>query len=114
MGLSDWAEKTKAKALADKAALALAATTTAATKATKGWTLPLVIRTYGAGADGEALLERESALFIDHGYEPMGVSEDGGHIHAGRLILTGGLSIFAGKAGIRSGGKRTVTWRLAA
>jgi hypothetical protein len=47
-----------------------------------------------------------------HGYVPVTQSEDGGHIHAGRLILTGGLSIFAGKAGIRSDGRLTVTYRL--
>jgi len=37
-------------------------------------------------------------------------SADGGHLHAGRLLLTGGLSIFAGKKGIRSKGKLSVTF----
>jgi hypothetical protein len=80
-------------------------------KLTRGWTTPLIMRTYPAGSKGEAALVQESEVFIPNGYEPSLMSEDGGHVHVGRLLLTGGLSIFAGKKGIRSNGKRTITWR---
>ena len=68
-------------------------------------------RTYEPNEKGEAKFQAEAAAFTEHGYEPSLQREEGGHIHAGRLLLTGGLSIFAGKRGIRAGGKRTVTWR---
>lgn len=78
------------------------------------WTMPLVLRTYDTNAKGDAAFQNEGAVFMAHGYDAANMSEDGGHIHAGRLLLTGGLSIFAGKKGIRSGGTRTVTWKRAA
>jgi hypothetical protein len=80
-------------------------------KLTKGWTNFLITRTYVAGQKGEEALVQEAGIFIPNGYEPSTATEDGGHIHVGRLLLTGGLSIFAGKHGIRSNGKRTITWR---
>lgn len=100
--LSDVRKREAAKAAGDYPFVA---------KATGDWTLPLVMRTYPTDDKGQALFGRESELFLAHGYEPLGMTEDGGHVHAGRLILTGGLSIFAGKRGIRAGGKHTVTWR---
>lgn len=83
-------------------------------KLTKGWTNPLIMRTYAAGHKGEEALVKESAVFIPNGYEPTMMSEEGGHVHVGRLLLTGGVSILAGKRGIRSNGKRTITWRRSA
>ncbi len=80
-------------------------------KATRNWTLPLVMRSYDSNAKGERQFASESVLFTEHGYDASNLSEQGGHLHAGRLLLTGGLSIFAGKRGIRAGGKRTVTWK---
>ena len=82
--------------------------------ATNMWLLPVVIRRYRNGADGDRLFEKEAAILVGHGYEPALQTEDGGHVHAGRLILTGGLSIFAGSSGIRSKGSLAVTFRKAA
>ena len=48
-----------------------------------------------------------------HGYSPIMQTSDGGHVHVGRLLLTGGLSVFAGKRGIRSDGTITVTFQRA-
>jgi hypothetical protein len=81
--------------------------------ATEEWTLPVVVRSYDADATGKERMAKEVAELGLHGYEPTTQSEDGGHVHAGRLILTGGLSIFAGKAGIRSDGRLTVTFAKA-
>jgi hypothetical protein len=78
---------------------------------TRSWTQPLVMRTYETNVKGEALFADEAAAFVEHGYEASMMSEEGGHIHAGRLLLTGGLSIFAGNKGIRAGGKHTITWK---
>jgi|BarGraNGADG00212_1021973.scaffolds.fasta_scaffold04317_7 hypothetical protein len=78
---------------------------------TRSWTQPLVMRTYETNVKGEALFVDEAAAFVEHGYEASMMSEEGGHIHAGRLLLTGGLSIVAGKKGIRAGGKHTITWK---
>ena len=80
-------------------------------KLTKQWTQPLVMRTYDSNAKGEAHFAAEAALFTEHSYDASMMSEEGGHVHVGRLLLTGGLSVFAGKPGIRSGGKHTVTWK---
>jgi hypothetical protein len=80
-------------------------------KLTKQWTQPLVMRTYDSNAMGEAHFAAEAALFTEHSYDASMMSEEGGHVHVGRLLLTGGLSVFAGKPGIRSGGKHTVTWK---
>ncbi|MBA2382629.1 MAG: SHOCT domain-containing protein [Chloroflexi bacterium] len=44
------------------------------------------------------------------GYKLADQSESGSHLHAGRLILTGGLSVLAGRAGIRSDGSLTATF----
>ena len=46
-----------------------------------------------------------------HGYTPLTQSADGGHVHVGRLLLTGGLSVLAGKRGIRSDGTIAMTFR---
>jgi len=81
--------------------------------ATNGWLLPVVIRRYPSGASGDRLFEREAAVLTKHGYEPALQTADGGHIHAGRLLLTGGLSVFAGRSGIRSEGSLAVTFRKA-
>lgn len=81
--------------------------------ATHDWTLPSLVRLYDNDDAGTRAMQVESSALGAHGYEVVAQSEDGGHVHAGRLILTGGLSVFAGKAGIRSDGKITMTYRLA-
>lgn len=79
-------------------------------KATRDWTLPVVMRQYESNEKGQAAFADEAAVLDGHGYRPAMQSEEGGHVHAGRLILTGGFSIFAGRKGIRSKGKLTVTF----
>jgi hypothetical protein len=83
-------------------------------RATSRWTLPVVIRTYKRDRDGEARMHEEVRLLSIKHYEPTTQSQDGGHVHAGRLIMTGGLSILAGRAGIRSKGDVTITFRKVA
>jgi hypothetical protein len=79
--------------------------------ASRGWTLPAVLRTYESGDKGEQAFAEEVPIFATHGYEPGMQSAEGSHLHAGRLLLTGGLSVFAGRKGIRSKGKLTVTFQ---
>jgi hypothetical protein len=79
--------------------------------ATKGWTLPIVVRTYESNRKGEAAFADEAAILARHRYQPSMQSAEGSHLHAGRLLLTGGLSVFAGRSGIRSKGKLTVTFQ---
>jgi hypothetical protein len=73
----------------------------------------VVVRSYEASEAGRGLLAREAQELAEHGYVPATQSEDGGHIHAGRLIMTGGLSVLAGQSGTRSSGSVTVTYRRA-
>lgn len=77
--------------------------------ATDNWTSPVVVRTY-KGKNASKELEGEAQLFALRGYAPQGQAADGGHFHAGRLLLTGGLSIFAGRRGIRSKNSISVTF----
>jgi hypothetical protein len=79
-------------------------------KATNGWTTPVIMRTY-EGKQATAEFETEAFVLALRGYEPDAQTADGGHIHAGRILLTGGLSIFAGSRGIRSQGTTTVTYK---
>ena len=78
--------------------------------ASQHWSVPAVIRHYESNDKGDALFQSEVVVFAEHGYEPSMQTAEGSHLHAGRLLLTGGLSIFAGKRGIRSKGKLTVTF----
>ena len=80
-------------------------------KATNGWTAPLIMRQYASDEDGNSTLNQEATVLYEHGYRALGSSSDGGHLHAGRLILTGGLSALGGQAGIRSKGTITVTYQ---
>jgi hypothetical protein len=96
---------------ADKDKRATSIIETELTKATKNWALPIIIRTYAADEQGERRFQFESVAFVGHGYDAAGVSADDGHLHAGRIIATGGLSVLAGKGGTRSDAKRTVTWK---
>lgn len=82
--------------------------------ATQRWTAPFVVRTYESNPRGESIFAHEAAILARHEYEPTMQSAEGSHIHAGRLLLTGGLSVFAGGRGIRSKGKLTVTYRRVA
>lgn len=77
--------------------------------ATHNWASPVVVRTY-KGKNASKELEAEAQLFALRGYAPQGQGADGGHIHVGRLLMTGGLSVLAGRGGIRSKNSITVTY----
>lgn len=79
-------------------------------KVTATWTAPVVVRSYDSNDKGRRAYADETAVLAEHGYVPLTQSEQGGHVHAGRLIMTGGLSVFAGKRGTRSTGAMTVTF----
>lgn len=81
-------------------------------RATQRWTLPLVPRTYQDKDADRRRFTVESKVMIGHGYEPWMQNQNGGHIHVGRLLVTGGWSMLAGQRGIRSKGTLTVTYRL--
>lgn len=80
-------------------------------KATKDWTVPVIVRTYETDKKGQKNLQLEAEVLGEHGYVPATQSEDGGHIHTGRILLTGGLSVLAGRRGIRSKGKITINFQ---
>ena len=75
---------------------------------------PVLAREYGNDSQGRQDLAGEAQQLSRLGYAAVAQSEDPGHLHAGRLLLTGGLSILAGKSGTRSDGRLTVTYRLIA
>jgi hypothetical protein len=77
---------------------------------TRGWTVPSISRTYERNSKGQARLDRELRDLTSAGYSLAGQSETGGHVHVGRLLLSGGLSVLAGKDGIRSDGNLTLTF----
>ena len=62
---------------------------------------------------GRRSFSSEIEILAQHGYSPPTPAVDGGHVHVGRLLLTAGFSIFAGKGGIRSDGTITVTFQKA-
>jgi hypothetical protein len=66
---------------------------------------------YPVSEDGEEDLADDQTILDAHGYELASQSVDGGHVHVGRLVLTAGWSILAGKRGIRSDATLTVTFR---
>ena len=71
-----------------------------------------MVRTYDTNERGQQAFESEARiLLLQGGYGAEGQMVDGGHVHAGRLILTGGFSILAGRRGIRSKGNLTVTFK---
>ena len=105
--MPDWISKT-----ADPDATRRRLATAQLEKATKQFTAPLVMRQYDSGKEDERF-GAEAEVLLACGYVFETQSEAGSHLHAGRLLLTGGLSIFAGRAGIRSKGKITVTFRRA-
>lgn len=78
---------------------------------TESWTVSVLVRGYASNDEGLEDYEDEALLLADHGYLPTTQSVDGGHVHVGRLLLTAGLSVLAGKRGIRSDGTLTVTFR---
>jgi hypothetical protein len=79
-------------------------------RATQKWTLPLVPRIYQDKEPDRQRLTLESRLMAEHGYEPSMQTQDGGHVHVGRLLMTGGWSVLAGQRGIRSKGGMTITY----
>ena len=60
------------------------------------------------------MFQDESDVLAEHGYSAKLQTDDGGHVHVGRLLMTGGLSAFAGRRGIRSKGKYSVTFEKGA
>ncbi len=81
-------------------------------QAANDWSAPVLIRKYeGKAPDND--FQAEAEMLGLRGYFPDAHASDGGHIHAGRLLLTGGLSVFAGRSGIRSKGSVTVTYKRA-
>jgi hypothetical protein len=80
---------------------------------THGWTIPAITRTYEGSETGRRLMDAETQVLGVHGYVPASQSQDGGHIHAGRILMTGGLSVLAGSAGTRAKGSITVTFQRA-
>lgn len=83
-------------------------------RATQHWTLPLVPRTYQDNVADRRRLTLESKILPEHGYEASMQTQEGGHIHVGRLLVTAGWSVLAGQRGIRSKGSLTITYRLQA
>ena len=77
---------------------------------TNGWSKPVVARQYDSDERGNASFEVEAAVLLAEGYTIQSQGAEGSHLHAGRLLLTGGLSVLAGRRGIRSKGKVTVTY----
>ena len=76
---------------------------------TNSFTKPVVVRTY-EGKTADVFFEHEANFLAEKGYRIDNRDSDGGHIHAGRLILTGGASILAGRRGIRSKSRTTATY----
>lgn len=79
--------------------------------ATGGRTSPSVVRTFVASEEGDEDLADELEVLGQHDYEASLQTSEGSHVHVGRLLLTGGLSILAGRSGIRSQGRVTVTFQ---
>jgi len=73
------------------------------------WSTPVLVRTY-EGKKAQATYAEEANLLGQQGYVPQTQTHDGGHVHVGRLLLTGGWSVLAGKQGIRSDAAMTVTF----
>ena len=77
--------------------------------ATMSWTTPVLVRMY-EGKKSQETYQEEANLLGQHGYVPQAQTQDGGHVHVGRLLVTGGWSVLAGKRGIRSDSSMTVTF----
>ncbi|MHB8398669.1 MAG: SHOCT domain-containing protein [Candidatus Limnocylindrales bacterium] len=77
---------------------------------TSDWTADSVVRTFARDDAGVDDYEDEATVLGAHAYRPSTQSEDPGHIHIGRLLLTSGLSVLAGRRGIRSDGSLTVVF----
>ncbi len=70
----------------------------------------VVIRTFATDAEGQRQLQAETTRLARLGYLPQTQSQEGGHIHVGRLLLSGGLSVLVGRSGTRSTGSITITF----
>jgi hypothetical protein len=79
--------------------------------ASNGWILPAVLRQYRNDEGGQQTFAHEADIFDRHGYRASAQSVDGGHVHVGRLLVTAGWSVIAGKSGIRSDATITVTFQ---
>lgn len=78
--------------------------------ATNLWTKAVVMRRYEPNERGAAVFRREATILEARGYRTESQDAEGSHLHAGRLLPTGGLSVLAGRRGIRSRGMLTVTF----
>ncbi len=77
--------------------------------ATGSWSTAVIVRSY-EGKKSQATYQEEANVLGQHGYVPQAQTQDGGHVHVGRLLVTGGWSVLAGKKGIRSDSSMTVTF----
>lgn len=75
-------------------------------RATEGWTTPLVVITYAANKEGEALYRLQAPILARHGYFPLTQSASAGGVSAGHVLAFGVLGLAA-----RKGGTMVVTYR---
>ena len=78
---------------------------------TDGWELASISRTYPVSEAGEEDLADDQTILSAHGYELISQAVGGGHVHVGRLLLTVGWSVLAGRSGIRSDATLTVVFK---
>lgn len=107
---AEWSERTQREAVEKAAAKRRQQATKDLVKATRNWSATNCVRRYEGNQKGDQLFQDESDVLSEHGYLAKLQTDDGGHVHVGRLLLTGGLSAFAGSRGIRSKGKYSVTF----
>lgn len=80
-------------------------------KATKGWTAPVLIRQYKSDSDGLKAANIEAGMLAAHCYEVAGHSGEGGHLNLSTLVATGLIGVMFGPA--RSKGRVTITFESA-
>jgi hypothetical protein len=76
--------------------------------ASKGWTTPILVRSYDTSAAGQRMAAREGAVLHAHGYRPSLQSSEGGHFKVGTAVLTGGVGLLA--TGSHTKGKTVLTY----
>ena len=81
-------------------------------KATNGWKAPALVREYGQDKKAQELFQEEAAVLAGYNYLPQTQSTESSHVHLGRDILTGGLTILLGKGSSKA--KTIVTYQNAA
>ena len=68
-------------------------------QATNHWTLPVFPTSYTGNDEGHLRFRAEAAVLGVHGDAPVAQSEDGGHIHAGRLLMNRWPECLRGQGG---------------